>query len=1264
MVFEKIKRVLIANRGEIAVRIIRCCQEHGLTSIAVYSPEDRDSSHVSQADESVLLSGVGSAPYIDIEQMANVAITKKADVVLPGYGFLSENSQFAKEIANAGIIFAGPDSSSIEMFGLKHVARELAEKSSVPVLMGSPLVNSSKNALEEANHIGFPVMIKSTAGGGGMGLKVCWNETELETAFDEVTSRGKTLFKNAGAFLEKFVQYGRHIEVQVFGNGQGDVITFGERECSIQRRHQKVIEECPSPFVADNQTLRQKLCRDAINLASSARYRSAGTVEFLLDDSTGEFYFLEMNTRLQVEHGITELVYKVDLVYMMLLQAEYEARGELGIPSEELSGFQGNGVPSGHAIEARLYAENPAKNFKPSPGILHYVDFYEKAEAGYKTRVDHWVSTGSKISPYFDPLLSKFMLWSTDRAKALVGLSDVLQKSSVCGPATNKEYLIAILNSQEFVIGRTLTTFLASAFSFSPQMVEFISGGSYTTIQDRPGRVGYNGGVPLGGAADPLHFQLANLVVGNDKNVEALEISVKGPKLKFHCSATVCLAGGDFDFKVNGQKVSMFASLAIPKGSIVTIGAAIGTGARAYLAVRGGFPEVAQYLGSKSCTPALGLGGHQGRILMQGDCLSLSYSPEFDHLGVNFRLSTHSIPPKLASEEDTWIIHTLSGPHDTHDICSQEKLEKFYNTTYFVNINSNRGCIKLDGQADLFSRENGGDGGSHPSNILEYPYPLCGISVIGGGLALFGVDGGTLSGFACIAVPLLCDQWKHGQAQIGAKIQFKAVTYEQALVLNKRADDFIQDLERAFRTNAPFPEYPKPLTDDNVSHSNFRSLLYRRETNKDLPQLNVRQAGESMLLLDFGIRNFDLMNCGRQRILEEKLDPSHNEELIRVESCSGAIGMIFDINKTSRYKLLNKVLKIEQAIAPPHELKIKSTLYKLPCTFEHSALNHCLERYIHSQRPYAAYLPNNAEYVMKANNIDTVESFKKMIIGQRQVVTAVSFFCGNTVSVNLDPRTRFKTGKYNPPRTFTPKGAIGSGSVGQSIYSIDCPGGFMVWAMTLPDLCWNTFSRLKTLKPDKPWFFKNFDQIEYYEVDEAELTQLNNSLLSGNLRLFTEEVELDFGQYIEFLKDTEEEIQIVNHQKTNSTLKLAEEDASLFVRWENQLKEAASRNKSDEGIFEVQDPRTILVKGGMAANVFKINTKAGDIIGYDCDIIVLEAMKMEIHISASSQSEDSDDELEDVKLNMRNMKYKVLNISVAEGDVVGPSDVLAFIIPV
>lgn len=1266
--FSKIKKVLVANRGEIACRIIRSCKENGLSTIGIFSVEDSDSMHISQCDESYLLPGTGASAYINIEEIVKIAKTHSADAVVPGYGFLSENSAFAEALEREGIIFAGPSVESVETFGLKHSARTLAAKNSVPVVPGTDLIDNPQEAVQAADKIGYPIMIKSTAGGGGMGLKVAKTEAELVDSLNEVISRGKTLFSNTGVFLEKYIEAGRHIEVQVFGNGKGDVVAFGERECSIQRRHQKVIEEAPSPFILlpqyHNPELRKNLSKCAIQLASSINYKSAGTVEFLVDDVTGSFYFLEMNTRLQVEHGITELIYSVDLMKLMLLQAEYEARGETGIPVDILKNegeykvdSEGLAIPLGHAIEVRVYAENPVKNFQPSPGILHLVEYAKTAPPGCKLRIDHWVSTGSKVSPYFDPLLAKIMVWGPDRATATDAMVQVLQETKIYGPTTNVAYLTEILKSSHFQSGNTLTSFLNTAFDFKPSLIEFLLPGAYTTIQDLPGREKYSAGVPMSGPADSLYFQLANLIIGNDRTTAGIEISMKGPTIKFHTLSIIALTGGQFKFKINGKAMPMFTAIAVPAGATVKIGDGIGHGARAYLAIKGGLPDVAEYLGSKACTPTLNLGGHQGRAIMTGDCLGVE-SQAVTELSTGFQLPQSSTPNiDQASDDDIWTIKCLGGPHDTPDICSPDKIAQFYDTVYSVNFNSNRGCTRLDGQADVFSRPNGKDGGAHPSNILEYPYPTCGISVVGSVMSLFGVDGSTLSGFVCISVPIKSEWWKNGQAKVGAKVQFKHISYQDSLKLDKLREDFLEELERAIESGTNFPVFKDELDSYEAPED---TILYNRPKSADLPQFTLRQGGEKMVVMDFGVEEFTLVNNGRQRQLDLNInsfdkDGPFGKSIIRTEADSGALAIVFDPKFISRHELVSTLVKLEAGIPPTRELKIKSKLYKLPMCFEHSALTHCVERYIHSQRPYAPYLPNNAEYIMKANNISLMEEFKANVIGQKQVVTAVSFLCANTLSVNLDPRTRFKTSKYNPARTFTPKGAFGSGSIAHSIYSIDSPGGYMIWAMVLPDLTWNTFGRLN-ISQNRPWFFDNFDQVEYYEVTESELTALNNQLLAGQFDLQSEDTELDFTEYISFLDSIKDEVAESDKLKQISIDKLIQEEEESRAKWMKELEEA--KVSKSTGTNALNDPSTIKIMAGMTANIFKIDCKKGDQITGEDVVVILEAMKMEIPVRAIQELDDSDDEMEG---DPKDLRYEVLEIVIEEGDVVGPGDSLILV---
>lgn len=619
-------------------------------------------------------------------------------------------------VEEAGIIFAGPRSETIRELGLKHRCRELAKTAKVPCVPGSELLSDLKQALEQADQIGYPVMLKSSAGGGGLGLQVCYTSEELENAFDTVSARSKSLFGSANCFLEKYIVKGHHIEVQIFGNGNGDVIHVGERECSIQRRHQKVIEESPSPFVQGKKDFRRKITDCAIRFASQANYRSAGTLEFLVDDENAEFYFLECNTRLQVEHCVSEIVYDIDLVALMLQQAEYELAGKGGIPKDQLLSLQRD-EPTGWAIEARCYCENPIRNHAPSPGQLQQVHW----ATTHNDRIDGWVSTGTNISPTYDPLLAKVISKGVDRKGAVDNLTRLLRESIVYGP-TNKDFLASILESKQFRSGLTLTNFLTdSGYSYEPIAFEVLDGGISTSIQDLPSRASLGHGLPVAGPVDAFHFRLSNVIVGNEETTESLEITMKGPTLKFHADAVICLTGAPMEILIDDRTVEMYTSLQIKRGNVVKIGMAKNGGSKAYLAVKGGFPAVPAYLGSKSTTALIALGGHQGRDLQNGDVIEIQRTA-FDSK------DTFTLPSSLrykGFESKEVPLYCTRGPFDDESYISIEGLETLYGKPMRVSHNVARTGVRLECDLMKWGREDGGEGGSHPSNILgELPFSL------------------------------------------------------------------------------------------------------------------------------------------------------------------------------------------------------------------------------------------------------------------------------------------------------------------------------------------------------------------------------------------------------------------------------------------------------------------------------------------------------------------------------------------------------------
>ncbi|MCL6414709.1 acetyl-CoA carboxylase biotin carboxylase subunit [Aestuariirhabdus sp. Z084] len=450
-----IEKVLVANRGEIAVRVLRSARSLGYRTVAVFSQADRHSLHVAEADEAICIGeGPVQSSYLDAEQILKAAQRTGANAVHPGYGFLSENAEFSAACEQAGLIFIGPSAQAIELMGSKRQSKIAMIDAGVPTVPGYEGEDQSLATLRDAaNRIGFPLMIKASAGGGGRGMRLVTESAELEQELERAASEALSAFGNDELILEKAVIAPRHIEIQVFGDQLGNCIHLGERDCSIQRRHQKVVEEAPSPFV--DETLRQKMGAAAVKAAQACQYVGAGTVEFLVD-SDRNFYFLEMNTRLQVEHPVTELVTNTDLVAWQLRVAE-------GLP---LPLTQDEVTLSGHAIEVRLYAEDPAHNYLPQTGIV--TDWSPANLEGL--RIDHNLATGSEISPFYDSMQAKIICWGETREVARRRLVRSLEETTLFGVRTNKHFLRNILKHENFAQGLSTTAFINDQFSDDPSL--------------------------------------------------------------------------------------------------------------------------------------------------------------------------------------------------------------------------------------------------------------------------------------------------------------------------------------------------------------------------------------------------------------------------------------------------------------------------------------------------------------------------------------------------------------------------------------------------------------------------------------------------------------------------------------------------------------------------------------------------------------------------------------------------------------------------
>jgi acetyl/propionyl-CoA carboxylase alpha subunit len=438
------KKLLIANRSEIAVRIAQTAREMGVATVAVYSEADAGAAHVLAADEAVALGGRSPGEsYLDVDKLLAAVASSGADAVHPGYGFLSENSRFAAAVEAAGVTFVGPTPASIDAMGDKIRAREAAEKAGVPVIPSAAITDDGDADAGAAAELGFPVLVKAAAGGGGRGMRRVDRAEDVAEAIVQARREAGSAFGDARVYLEKFIPEPRHIEVQVFGDGRGHVLALGERECSVQRRHQKVIEEAPAPTLSD--ATRKAVAEAGAALARAIDYRGAGTVEFVADDE-GNFYFLEMNTRLQVEHAVTEMVTSTDLVRW---QIEVARGGQL--PAEAPG-------PRGHAIECRIYAEDPAAGFLPTAGRIHRVELPK----GVGVRVDTALTDAMDVPVEYDPMLAKIITWGTDRPQAIARMQGALRGLAILGIRTNQEFLLDVLASAKFASGYFKTTTIES----------------------------------------------------------------------------------------------------------------------------------------------------------------------------------------------------------------------------------------------------------------------------------------------------------------------------------------------------------------------------------------------------------------------------------------------------------------------------------------------------------------------------------------------------------------------------------------------------------------------------------------------------------------------------------------------------------------------------------------------------------------------------------------------------------------------------------
>jgi len=1234
-------KVLIANRGAIACRIIRTLRRMGVGSVAVYSDADRNSLHVAQADESVRVgAGPAAESYLRQDALLAAANATGAQAIHPGYGFLSENAGFAAACNAAGVTFIGPTPQQIRDFGLKHLARDLALRNGVPLLPGSGLLRDAQHARDEAARIGYPVMLKSSAGGGGIGMQLIGQPGELSDGFSAVERLANKNFSGGGVFLEKYIERARHIEVQIFGDGAGAVVALGERDCSAQRRNQKLIEETPAPGISD--ALRQRFADAAIRLGRAVKYQSAGTVEFVFDAVSQEFYFLEVNTRLQVEHGVTEEVTGVDIVEWMIRQAANEEFA-LRVPPAR-----------GASIQVRLYAEDPARQFRPSTGLLTHARFAAGA------RVETWVEDGSVVTPFYDALLAKIITVGADRAAARAAMSQALAGTVIAGIESNLDYLRQLVDDPLFA-GGGMTTRALDGFRYAPRTLEVLIAGTQTTIQDFPGRIGFwNVGVPPSGPMDDLSFRLANRALGNRPDAAALEITVSGPTLKFNTDALICVTGARMPLQIDERPGDYGVPIAIRRGETLRMGAVDGAGCRAYLAIQGGL-DVPPYLGSRSTFTLGKFGGHGGRALMAGDVLHLCAAPAASDSPAACAIPAEVMP----AIGDEWELGVLYGPHGAPDFFTEEDIAEFFEATWEVHYNSSRTGVRLLGWKPKWARSDGGEAGLHPSNIHDNAYAIGTVDFTGDMPVILGPDGPSLGGFVCPVTLVKSELWKLGQLRSNNRVRFKRLSMSEARQRELTQEDLLATLDapplpRVAQAAAVAPPSSaavslSPATPSRAARASSTALppsaaqsssaatplmsappssvarpesvaraasaaplrpgedqpiLASIRAGSGRPAVVYRRAGDKYLLVEYGPLILDLELRLRAHALMSWLQEAALDGILDLTPGIRSLQVHYDSRVLPVERLLDILTGAETRLASVDDMQIPTRIVNLPLSWDDESTQRAIAKYMQSVRADAPWCPSNIEFIRRVNGLADIEDVKRIVFDASYLVFGLGdVYLGAPVTTPLDPRHRLVTTKYNPARTWTPENAVGIGGAYLCVYGMEGPGGYQFVGRTCQ--MWNTYKVTAEFQ-DKRWLLRFFDQIRFFPVSGAQLLEFREDFLHGRARLEIADATFRLSEYRAFL--TEHAPSIAAHKARQQAAFESERR-----RWEatGQIGYAADLPAAeDDAGAEQLEPGCVAVVSPVSGSVWKIASAPGQSVKAGDTLVLVESMKMELPVTA------------------------------------------------
>ena len=789
-------------------------------------------------------------------------------------------------------------------------------------------------------------------------------------------------------------------------------------------------------------------------------------------------------------------------------------------------------------------------------------------------------------------MLAKIVITEKNREIAIQQLDAVLAETVLYGIEANVRYVREILNTEVFQQGNIFTRYLNS-FVTKPNSIDVISGGTLTTIQDYPARTGYwNIGVPPSGPFDRYSFNIGNRLLNNNDEAAGLEITLNGPSLKFNNDAQVILVGAEMDVQLDGGTIAFWQVVNITAGQILKIGKVSSAGARAYLCIKGGI-NCPDYLGSKSTFTLGQFGGHAGRALRAGDVL------HFNALDVtaDSEVPSHECPTTLIPEiKNTWQLHVIYGPHGAPDFFTDDSIKTFFDAEWEVHYNSSRTGVRLVGPKPEWARSDGGEAGMHPSNIHDNAYAIGTVDFTGDMPVILGPDGPSLGGFVCPATVIAADLWKLGQLKAGDKINFIPVSIEDAVVLESRQLDSILKLDNI----------QKPIASINITSPIYKTV----EARQYGVEIVYRPCGDKYLLVEFGPLKLDIELRFRVHALMLSLQDNPLEGVLELTPGIRSLQLHYDSQIISLKELVSTVDKVIASLKNIDDLDVPARVVHIPLSWDDDACQQAIEKYMQSVRKDAPWCPSNIEFIRRINGLDNVQQVKDIVFDASYLVMGLGdVYLGAPVATPMDPRHRLVTTKYNPARTWTAENSVGIGGSYMCVYGMEGPGGYQFVGRTLQ--MWNRYNKTKEF--EQPWLLRFFDQIKFYEVSADELKKIRRDFPKGRYSIKIEETRFNLKAYLKFLHENEVGIQ----QFSDKRKQAFDEELQRWIE-SGQINFESTQDLVGDDDGEALPDGCTAIESPVAGNVWKMLVKPGDKVEEDQTVAVLESMKMEIAVTATS----------------------------------------------